>query len=68
MTITGAVDRATFTHIESDIAFPLPTPLADIDAYVVYIGFDATALQAEKPKAPPKKKPKPKTLAKPKQS
>jgi len=70
VTITGAVDRATFTHVDPDISFPLPTPLADIDAYVVYVGFDATALQQEKPKAPPKKKPaaKPKTVAKPKQS
>ena len=46
VTITGAVDRATFTHVEPDIAFPLPTPLADIDAYVVYIGFDRHRIAA----------------------
>lgn len=69
VTITSAIDRATFTHVEPDFTFPLPTPLADIDAYVVYVGFDPAALQPEK-KPPVKKKPsaKPKTVAKPKQS
>ncbi len=69
VTIGSSVERATFTHVDPTITFPLPTPLADIDAYVVYVGFDATALQQEKPK-PVKKKPaaKPKTVARPKQS
>ena len=69
VTITGAVDRATFTHIDSDISFPLPRPLADIDSYVVYVGFDPAGATPEK-KPPVKKKPaaKPKTVAKPKQS
>ena len=71
VTIAGAVDRVTFTHIDSDISFPLPQPLADIDAYVVYIGFDPAGATPEK-KSPVKKKPaakpKPKTAAKPKQS
>ena len=64
VTVTSAVDRVTFTHVDPDIAFPMPQPLADIDAYVVYVGFDAVS-------APPeKKKPavKPKRGAKPKQS
>ena len=68
VTIAGTVDRVTFTHIDSEISFPLPQPLADIDAYVVYVGFDAAAAQPEK-KPPLKKKPaKPKTMAKPRQS
>ena len=71
VTIAGAVDRVTFTHIDSDISFPLPQPLADIDAYVVYVGFDPAGATPEK-KPPVKKKPaakpKPKTAAKPKQS
>jgi len=69
VTIAGAVDRVTFTHIDSDISFPLPQPLADIDAYVVYVGFDPAGATPEK-KPPVKKKPaaKPKTVAKPKQS
>jgi hypothetical protein len=63
VTITGSIDRVTFTHVESDIAFPLPTPVADIDAYVVYVGFDSMAAPA--PKRPAAK---PKRAARPKQS
>ncbi|HMJ43798.1 MAG TPA: hypothetical protein VK522_16135 [Pseudolabrys sp.] len=63
VTITGSVDRVTFTHVESDIAFPLPTPVADIDAYVVYVGFDSMA--APVPKRPAAK---PKRASRPKQS
>ncbi len=69
VTIAGAVDRTTFTHIDSDISFPLPQPLGNIDSYVVYVGFDPAGAPPEK-KKPVKKKPaaKPKTVAKPKQS
>jgi hypothetical protein len=67
VTITGAIDRVTFTHVQDDIVFPLPTPLANIDAYVVYVGFDAVSAAPEKPKSAPKK-PKAKSVAKPKQS
>jgi hypothetical protein len=67
VTISSAVDRVTFTHVQDDIAFPMPPVAADLDAYVIYVGFDALALQPEKPK-PVAKKPKAKTVAKPKQS
>ncbi len=67
VTVASAIDRVTFTHVQDDIVFPMPAALADIDAYVVYIGFDAMSAQPEKPK-PAVKKPKPKTVAKPKQS
>ena len=67
VTINAAIDRVTFTHVQDDITFQVPANLADIDAYVVYIGFDAMALVPEK-KAPAAKKPKPKTVGKPKQS
>ena len=67
VTVTSAVDRVTFTHVDSDIAFPLPRNLADIDAYVVYVGFDAMSAPPKKEK-PVTKKPKQKTVAKPKQS
>ena len=67
VTVTNAVDRVNFTHIESEITFPLPTPLALIDAYVVYVGFDPLA-KPEK-KTPVKRTPaKPRSPAKPKQS
>lgn len=59
VTLGSAVDRATFTHIDPDIVFPLPQPLANIDAYVIYVGFDPLGGQPEK-KKPVKRKPKPK--------
>ena len=68
VTVNSAIDRVTFTHVDPDISFPLPQPLADIDHYVVYVGFDPLSAQPEK-KPPAKRKPvKPRTVAKPKQS
>jgi hypothetical protein len=55
--LTGAIDRATFTHVDSEIAFPLPTPIGIIDRYVVYVGFDPIGAQPEKKKQPVKRKP-----------
>lgn len=60
VTVASAVDSPVFTHIEDAISFPLPSS-ADLDHYVVYIGFDPLAEQAqEKPKEKPKLRPKPK--------
>ena len=69
VTVNNAIDRVTFTHIESDIAFPLPQPLGLIDRYVVYIGFDPLGDKPAK-KPPVKRKPvaKKKPAAKPNQS
>src|SRR5664280_916607 len=68
VTVNASIDRVTFTHVESDIAFPLPQPLGLIDAYVVYVGFDPVSAQPEK-KPPAKRKPvAKKPAAKPKQS
>ena len=66
VTVNNAVDRVTFTHIDPDIAFPLPQPLGLIDAYVVYVGFDPIGAQPVK-KPPAKRKPvaKKKPAAKP---
>jgi hypothetical protein len=69
VTMNTSIDRVTFTHVESDIAFPLPQPLGLIDAYVVYVGFDPVSAQPEKKKPPAKRKPvAKKPAAKPKQS
>jgi hypothetical protein len=67
VTLAEAVDRANFTHIESDLSFPLPTPITDISNYVVYIGFDPQSAQPEK-KKPPAHKPKARPAAKPRSS
>jgi hypothetical protein len=67
VTVVNAVDRVDFTHIDPDISFPLPQPLGNIDAYVVYVGFDPLGAQPEKKKPAIKRKRvvKPKTAAKP---
>ena len=51
-----------FTHIDPDMSFPMPPRAADIDSYVVYVGFDpGGAPDKKKPAA--KSKPKPKSAA-----
>jgi hypothetical protein len=64
---TGA-ERVPFTHVDSDITFPLPQRLADIDSYVVYVGFDPASAPQEKKKPAGKPKAKPKSVANPRQS
>jgi len=66
VTVTGEVDRVTFTHVDPDISFPLPQPLGLIDNYVVYIGFDPNGASPPK-KPPPARRPgaKKKPAAKP---
>ena len=66
--IAGAVDRVPFTHVDPDVSFPMPTRAADIDSYVVYVGFDPVGAPQDKKKPAPKSKPKPKSAAKPRQS
>lgn len=44
-----------FLHIEEDLTVPVPSS-ADLDAYVVYAGFDPLA--AKEPRKPAKKQPK----------
>ena len=56
VSLTTAVDRALFTHVEQDVTFPMPVPAGAIDAYVVYVGFDPLGAQ-EKKKPPVKRKP-----------
>ena len=60
--VTSADVGATFTHIESNFAFPLPSS-AELDNYVVYIGFDPIGAAEEdraKPRPAVRIKPKPK--------
>jgi hypothetical protein len=57
VTVASATDNPTFTDIEEGVTFPMPN---NIDNYIVYIGFDPLAAQAQdRPK--PAVKPKPKT-------
>jgi hypothetical protein len=65
--IAGAIDRVTFTHVEPDVTFPMPVPAANIDNYVVYVGFDPLGAPVKKPPARRKPAAKPKVAAQPKQ-
>ena len=67
VTVASDNDRVTFTHVESDISFPMPVPAGDIDTYLVYVGFD-TLTQPEKKPPAAKRKPAAKPAAKPRQS
>jgi len=57
--VTLASGSAVFTDIEDDLSFPMP-PLADLQKYVVYVGFDEAGdrqqpqSKKQAPKAPPK--------------
>lgn len=66
--IASAVDRVPFVHVDPDISFPMPQRAADIDSYVVYVGFDPAGAQQEKKKPAPKSKSKPKSVTNPRQS
>src|SRR5262245_49370667 len=61
--IASSVDRASFTHIDPEISFPLPQPISNIDSYVIYVGFDPAGAQQEKKKPAVKPKPKSKSAA-----
>ena len=52
VTVANAVDRVTFTHIDPDVSFPVPTPAAAIDSYVVYVGFDPLGAHPQVKKKP----------------
>jgi hypothetical protein len=55
--VTDGSGGATFTHVDPEISFPMPRPAGDIDAYIVYVGYDQQALEpAKKPKATSRKR------------
>lgn len=65
VTISSDDAGALFTHIEDNFAFPLPSS-AELDNYIVYIGFDPIgAAEAERPKPRPAARIKPKPKPKP---
>ncbi len=52
VTVNSAVDRVLFTHVDSEITFPLPQPLGLIDSYIVYVGFDPVSQPERRRPAP----------------
>jgi hypothetical protein len=65
VSIASENDRVNFVHIEDGISFPLPQPLALIDTYVVYVGFDPASLHPTPKKPEPRRRAK--TAVKPRQ-
>jgi hypothetical protein len=57
VTVQSMTDNPTFAHVEDGLSFPLPKS-AELEHYIVYIGFDPLA--AEKPEKHAKPRPKPK--------
>jgi hypothetical protein len=62
VTVQSMTDNPTFAHVEDGLSFPLPKS-AELEHYIVYIGFDPLA--AEKPEKHVKPRPKPKPKRKP---
>jgi len=59
--VSGSEENVPFTYVEEDMSFPMP-PGNELDAYVIYVGFDPEGAPAPKAKpAKPKAKAKPKT-------
>jgi hypothetical protein len=59
--VGARVGNMPFTHVEEAITFPVPTPAANLDDYVVYVGFDPVTAEAQGKQSKPKPKPKPKS-------
>jgi hypothetical protein len=55
--IQSASDNPTFAHVEDGLTFPLPSA-AELEHYIVYIGFDPLAAQNQEKHVKPKPKPK----------
>jgi hypothetical protein len=51
VSLPSGTTNVSFTDIEENLRFPIPSP-TELEAYVVYIGFDAAG---ERPQPAPKK-------------
>jgi hypothetical protein len=65
--IAPGAGNVPFTHIEEALTFPVPSPTALLDDYIVYVGFDPQSAEAQsKPKPPPRTRPRSRPKPKPK--
>jgi hypothetical protein len=44
----------TFTHVDPEVAFPMPQPAYDLESYIVYVGFDPAGIPPKKTKTKPR--------------
>jgi hypothetical protein len=51
VTLGPGQPNVPFTHVEEAMTVPMPPP-AELDQYVIYVGFDPQGLVQEKPKPP----------------
>jgi hypothetical protein len=65
VTVRSVDDNPTFTHVEDNLTFPLPSS-TELENYIVYIGFDPLAADAQEKHAKPTPRLKPKPKPKPK--
>ena len=63
VTVSPGAGNVPFTHIEEALTFPLPTPTAQLDDYIVYVGFDPRSAEAQSKAPPPRAKPRSKPQA-----
>jgi hypothetical protein len=54
VTIPPEQGNVPFTHVEDALSVPLP-PQAELDAYVIYIGFDPQGAKVQEKKPPPRR-------------
>jgi hypothetical protein len=54
VTVGEATPNVDFTHVDQDVAFPIPRPMTALGSYIVYVGFDPAAATPQKP--PPRKR------------
>jgi hypothetical protein len=54
VTIGAEGQTVDFTHVDPEVAFPIPRPMAALGSYIVYVGFDPSATTPQKP--PPRKR------------
>ena len=57
VTVSPGESNIAFTHVEEDMSFPMP-PGSELDAYVIYVGFDPEGAPPEPKKKPAKPKKK----------
>lgn len=58
VTVQPGETNVSFTQIEEELTFPMPRG-NNLEAYVVYVGFDRAAVKEPEKKKPPAKKPAP---------
>ena len=54
VTIPPELGNVPFTHVEEALSVPMP-PQTELDAYVIYIGFDPQGAKVQEKKPPPRR-------------